>query len=226
LTSADRTYTDDELINWADELTAEIARDARRAGAHVESWRDGPNYGVTCKTCRQDPVAFDRNKLPQIARGLTDVNWRPHSARNGTCNPLTCEPRYDEHANYTDTGRRGTNPDTGNRFEVWACHCGKKTMEVLPHLLPGAQGDHELTLDERSNLVWDLLKQWIANAQREHPGLDVEAIPHGRTWVITCHSCTAELVHVDLTKVRRDLSGYDAPDWSPHANRACSPRTY
>jgi hypothetical protein len=44
----------------------------------------------------------------------------------------TCVPAWDEHAGFTDTGRRKTDRATGETFQVWACQCGKKTLDIVP----------------------------------------------------------------------------------------------
>ena len=43
-----------------------------------------------------------------------------------------CNPAWDEHDGYHDTGRRGINPTTGSTYEVWSCQCGTKTLERFP----------------------------------------------------------------------------------------------
>lgn len=139
MTSGNSTHTDDQLHDWAEDLVAQLLRAAATAGVYTETWTDGPKHGVTCKTCRDDVVVIDQNELPRTGRGVPEVDWAHHSARSGQCNSDECQVQHDEHANYKPTGRSGVNATTGETYEVWMCQCGRKTMEVFPHLMPGAQ---------------------------------------------------------------------------------------
>jgi len=49
-----------------------------------------------------------------------------------TGNGDRCTPEWGDHDGYYNTGRTGTNPLTGDTFEVWSCQCGEKTYESYP----------------------------------------------------------------------------------------------
>lgn len=50
-----------------------------------------------------------------------------------------CDNEDEVHAGFADTGDRGVNPLTGSEFEIWACACGDKTLEVFPQYAPSTE---------------------------------------------------------------------------------------
>lgn len=44
----------------------------------------------------------------------------------------TCSP--EGHDGYTDSGQRGTNPTTGDQYEVWTCQCGTQNLQRYPNM--------------------------------------------------------------------------------------------
>lgn len=51
----------------------------------------------------------------------------------------TCDSEDGEHAGLADTGERGVNPLTGCEFEIWACACGERTLEIFPQYAPSTE---------------------------------------------------------------------------------------